>query len=220
MILEVALSLVFWLVALFGAIILHEYAHGLAAWRLGDPTAKLAGRLTLNPLAHIDLFGTILLPLMLFLIRSPFIIGWAKPVPINPVYFRRPYRDMMLVGLAGPAMNFSLALLGTAVRYPLERVLASAPPAVIAGPLALLAEFLAIFILLNIILALFNLIPFPPLDGSRVLAYFLPPRGRMLFHRLEPFGIIGIFLILILLQQTNILERLILPLARWLGLAF
>lgn len=216
MALDMILSLIFWLVALFGAIILHEYAHGLVAWRLGDPTAKLAGRLTLNPLAHIDLFGTVLLPLMLFLIRSPFIIGWAKPVPINPLYFRRPYRDMMLVGLAGPAMNFSLALLGAAVWYPLGQTSASAAD----GLLALSAEFLAIFILLNIILALFNLIPFPPLDGSRVVAYFLPPRWRALFHRLEPFGIIGIFLILILLQQTDILERLILPLARWLGLAF
>jgi len=193
------------------AIILHEVAHGWVAYRLGDPTAKLAGRLTLNPLAHIDPVGTILVPLMLLffaiLTRLPIIIfGWAKPVPINPLYFRRPYRDMMLVGLAGPLMNLSLAGLGTALWYPLSHS---------GGALAL---FLAIFILINIILACYNLIPIPPLDGSRVLAYFLPPGGRLFLRRLEPFGIFLALGAILLLWQSGLLDRLLGSLLRSLGL--
>ncbi|MFQ6090524.1 MAG: site-2 protease family protein, partial [Candidatus Bipolaricaulia bacterium] len=119
-ILEVALVLI----AAAIAIILHELAHGWVAYRLGDPTAKLAGRLTLNPLAHVDLLGTVLVPGMLLLFallaQAPIVlVGWAKPVPINPVHFRRPYRGMMLVGLAGPLMNLGLAGAGTAIWYPL-----------------------------------------------------------------------------------------------------
>jgi Zn-dependent protease len=211
LILEVALLLL----AAAMAIILHEYAHGWVAYRLGDPTAKLARRLTLNPLAHIDPVGTVLIPVMLLLFalltRAPIIIfGWAKPVPINPLYFRRPYRDMMLVGLAGPLMNLSLAGAGTAIWYPLSHSGGGAP--------GMITFFLAIFILINIILACYNLIPIPPLDGSRVLAYFLPPGGRLLLRRLEPFGIITVFGILFLLWQTDLVDRLILPLLHWLGL--
>ncbi|MFQ6033376.1 MAG: site-2 protease family protein [Candidatus Bipolaricaulia bacterium] len=211
LILEVALLLL----AAAAAIILHEYAHGWVAYRLGDPTAQLAGRLTLNPLAHVDPLGTVLVPAMLLLFalltRVPIIIfGWAKPVPINPLYFRRPYRGMMLVGLAGPLMNLSLAGVGAAIWYPLSHSGQAVPE--------VLVLFLAIFILINIILACYNLIPIPPLDGSRVLAYFLPPRGRLLLRRLEPFGIAAVFGILFLLWQTDLVDRLILPLLRWLGL--
>jgi len=212
---ELILELALLLLAAATAIILHEVAHGWVAYRLGDPTAKLAGRLTLNPLAHIDPLGTVLVPVMLLLFayfaRAPIIIfGWAKPVPINPLYFRRPYRDMMLVGLAGPGINLSLAGVGTALWYLLRNAGEGAPEA--------LTLFLAIFILINIILACYNLIPIPPLDGSRVLAYFLPPRGRLLLRHLEPFGIAAVFGILFLLWQTDLVDRLILPLLRWLRL--
>ena len=207
---EMILGLAIWLGALFGSVILHEVAHGWVAYRLGDPTAKLAGRLTLNPLAHVDLTGTILLPLLLVLLRSPFIIGWAKPVPINPLYFRRPYRGMMLVGAAGPLTNLTLAGTALVVWYPLHQV--PAVPGVIL-------EALGAVILINIILAAFNLIPIPPLDGSRILAYFLPPRGRLLLRRLEPFGFLGVLAVLLLLQWGDVFERAILPLLRWLEMA-
>ncbi|MCR4404956.1 MAG: site-2 protease family protein [Candidatus Acetothermia bacterium] len=197
------------------SIILHEVAHGWVAYRLGDPTAKLAGRLTLNPLAHIDPVGTLLVPGLLLLLatvtKAPIILfGWARPVPINPLYFRRPYRDLMLVGLAGPLLNLSLAGLGLAAWQPLSRSSQPLPE--------LLGLFLAALILINLILAFYNLIPIPPLDGSRVLAYFLPPRGRMLLHRLEPFGLFLALGVLFLLWQSKLLERLLEPLLRFLGL--
>lgn len=197
------------------AIILHELAHGWVADKLGDPTAKLAGRLTVNPLAHLDPVGTILVPglLLLFsiLTKAPVILlGWAKPVPINPSYFRRPYRDLMLVGLAGPLLNLGLAGVGTALWHPLSR----------AGPL--LPEPLLLFvagsIIINVVLAFYNLIPIPPLDGSRILAYFLPPRGRLFLHRLEPFGLFLALGVVFLLWQTGLLDHLLRALLRWLGL--
>lgn len=201
MIVEFALALV----AFFAAVVFHEYAHGRVAYALGDPTARDARRLTLNPLAHIDPFGTILLPLLLATLRFAFnmnvpILGYAKPVPINPIYFRRPYQGMMLVALAGPLINLILAGAGTGLWYGLG---ASLPH--------LLSFFLFYFVVINVILALFNLIPVPPLDGSRVLLYLLPEGGKRILLQLEPFGFVIIFLLL----YGGLLERVIMPVVAW-----
>ncbi len=201
MIVEFALALV----AFFTAVVFHEYAHGRVAYALGDPTARDARRLTLNPLAHIDPFGTVLLPLLLAILRFAFsmnvpILGYAKPVPINPIYFRHPYQGMMLVALAGPAVNLLLAGVGVGVWHSLG-----------AGLPELLSFFIFYFVAINIILAVFNLIPVPPLDGSRVLLYLLPEGGKRLLVHLEPFGFVIIFLLL----YAGLLERFIMPVVAW-----
>ncbi|MBI3986428.1 MAG: site-2 protease family protein [Lentisphaerae bacterium] len=168
-------------VALILSIILHEVAHGYVAYKLGDPTAKRAHRLTLNPLAHIDLFGSIILPLFLVLSHSQVLFGWAKPVPFNPAYFKEPRKGIMLVGAAGPATNFALAVVcGALLR---------------AAPLIpdLLTLFLIFMCVTNVVLGVFNLIPIPPLDGSRVVLGLLPDDWVEPYQRLERFGILIIF---------------------------
>ena len=179
--------------ALLVCIIPHEVAHGYVAWRLGDPTAKLSGRLSLNPIRHLDPIGSVLLPVALLLLRRfagfPIVFGWAKPVPINPNYFRNPWRGMLWVGLAGPATNVLMAL-----------IVAGTGRALIALGLTArwLLYFLGLIVLLSLVLALFNLIPVPPLDGSRVLAYFLPPRMRLQLVRLEQVGIVIVVVLLVI----------------------
>jgi len=189
------LEIIFSLVAIFGAIVLHEVAHGYVAYRLGDPTAKSRGRLTLNPLAHVDPIGTLLVPGVLAIMRFVFhwnvlLIGWAKPVPINPAYFRNPLRGTLYVALAGPGTNFALALIGTG----LFRLLwaAVSPSTSIAGfggnLIQWLLYLLSSFVLYNLVLGFFNLLPVPPLDGSRILMYFLPANGRRILMSLERYG--------------------------------
>lgn len=169
------------LLALFMAIVLHEVAHGYVAWKLGDPTARRAHRLTLNPLAHIDPIGSIILPGILMFMNSPVLFGWAKPVPFNPSYFRDPRQGIMLVGAAGPVVNFVIAILSAL----LFRLI---------GPAGgLLALFLVYLCITNIVLGVFNLIPIPPLDGSRVVLGFLPEQWVVPYLRLEPFGFVIIF---------------------------
>jgi len=199
------LDIVLSLIAMFLAIVFHEYAHGHVASRLGDPTPRDRGRLTLNPLAHVDPIGTIILPLALVVLRSPFVFGWAKPVPINPSYFRNPFRGMLFVALAGPLTNAGLALVATGI----GRLALTAIPGSLFGEgsfLAYLADaglyFLGFFVIVNVILAVFNMIPIPPLDGSRVLAYLLPPRGRRFMLILEQYGFL-ILLGLILLGGVS-----------------
>ena len=189
----------FQVVILFFSVILHEVAHGYAALSLGDPTARAAGRLTLNPIKHMDPWGTVVLPLFLILVRSPFLVGWAKPVPVNPYLMRDPKRGMMLVGAAGPLANIALILLSALA---LRAMPFSAPP--------FLFDLFKYCCAINIILALFNLLPVPPLDGSRVVAGILPPKMRDAYAGLERYGI----LIIIALLYFGILDRVIVPLYR------
>ncbi len=183
---------------LFVSITFHEYAHGWMASKLGDPTPKQAGRLSLNPLVHIDPFGTIILPILLLVITSrlggqPFAIGYAKPIPINPYHFRNPKRDTALVGLAGPSMNILIAvLLSLLVRMEFPYFTS----AIVLG------------VMINLILAIFNLIPIPPMDGSRVFASFLPRKTAYIYRKIEPYG----FFIIMLLFTTGFFKWLIMPL--------
>jgi Zn-dependent protease len=175
----------------------HEAAHGFMADRLGDPTARERGRLTLNPIPHIDLFFTILLPLFLILSRSGFIFGGAKPVPVDVSRLRKPRRDWALVGAAGPGMNILIAIGLTAV-------LSVATFVGLASTTSNLTEILAVGIFLNALLAVFNLIPIPPLDGSRVVQYFLSGETLALYRRLEQFGLLIIMALVFLVPQLQV----------------
>jgi Zn-dependent protease len=177
------------LVILFFSVILHEVAHGKAAEWCGDGTARERGRLTFNPVPHIDLMGTIVLPLMLAVTHSPVMFGWAKPVPINPMRFRNPKRDIAIVGAAGPLSNLALAGLSSAACKMLAPALGGGHPAV---------RFLLYAAVINVVLLVFNLIPLPPLDGSRVVMGFLPARLAVRYARMERYGFIMIFLLLFL----------------------
>jgi len=175
----------------------HEAAHGFVADRLGDPTARERGRLTLNPLAHIDPFFTILLPLVLILSGSHFIFGGAKPVPVDVSRLRHPRRDWALVGAAGPAMNVLIAI-GLAAIFAVAKLMGD------AGPSSSLAEILTVGIFLNALLAVFNLIPIPPLDGSRVVQYFLSGAALEVYRRLDRFGILILVALMFFLPQLQV----------------
>ncbi len=172
------------------SVIVHENAHGYVALLLGDPTAARAGRLTLNPLPHIDPFMTILLPLMLILSHSGVVFGGARPVPINPLYFKKFRRDSALVGLAGPASNAALAVASLLLIYTFDALGASGNPATLTGAVY---RVLSYSFMINLVLGWFNLLPLPPLDGSRVLAYFLPPPLAARYARMERYGLFLLF---------------------------
>ncbi|MBN9230040.1 MAG: site-2 protease family protein [Legionella sp. 40-6] len=192
-----------WALPVLLSITLHEVAHGYVANLCGDTTAKMFGRLSLNPLRHIDLIGTIIIPLVIgVLTHFNFVIGYAKPVPVSWNQLRHPRRDMILVTLAGPMANLLMALIwGIALKIAL-----SAHPQSSMGALFLFASAQA-GILINLVLAALNLLPIPPLDGSRVVSSLLPPRQAMLYERIEPYG----FYILILLMLTGILSSILSP---------
>ncbi len=177
-------------------IVLHEVSHGYVAYLLGDPTAKSRGRLSLNPLKHIDPFGTVLLPLLLTATGLP-AFGYAKPVPINPHYFRDYRKGMLLTGLAGPATNFSLAILsGVIVRVMIATGLGDA----LVGYWVTTIFYL--FAYINLVLMFFNLIPIPPLDGSRVLPVFLSDNALRRYHEFERYGVMIVFGALIILPRV------------------
>ncbi|TCZ66909.1 site-2 protease family protein [Roseicella aquatilis] len=189
------------IVAAVLAITLHEAAHGYAALALGDDTAKRMGRLSLNPLRHVDPVGTVLLPGVLLVAqlltvgRVEFMFGWAKPVPVNVLGMRRPLQAMALVAIAGPAMNFLLAWVAGLLVHPVETWGTLLSP----ESLGIAYRFLALFILANLVLGLFNLLPIPPLDGGRIVAGILPPSLALPYMRLERWGILivlfGVFLL-------------------------
>lgn len=183
----------------------HEAAHAWAANRLGDPTARLLGRLTLNPLSHIDWIGTVLFPLVAMVTGAP-LIGWAKPVPVSPANLRAPRRDFALVALAGPVSNLILAVGAAALIAPFsletEELLAGHPSVVV--------DFLMMTVSLNVLLAVFNMIPVPPLDGGNVLAGIAPEPVARAIDALRPHG----FLLLYLLMFTGVLSRIAWPIQR------
>ncbi len=198
-----------WALPLIFSITVHEAAHAWVANLYGDTTAKMLGRLTFNPIKHIDPVGTLLLPgLMMFF--TSFIFGWAKPVPVNENNLRNPRRDMVLVALAGPCSNLCMAIIWAGVLY-LGQWLASSQPD-IGVPLMYMGSA---GIYINIILMLLNILPIPPLDGSKVLMGFLPPPMAYKFRAIEPYGF---FILLFLLMSGTLWQVLSPPLTFFLQL--
>ncbi len=184
---EALLLPIFYVVVLVYSVVIHEVSHGLMADSLGDPTAKNLGRLTLNPLRHLDMFGSVLLPLLLFLARAPFIIGYAKPVPYNPHNLSDRKYGPAKVALAGPASNIVLALIfGLSLRLMPDIFTSSLVP-----------ELFSFIILLNLVLAIFNLFPIPPLDGHWLLMTFLPARFNTLKVFIYRYSIVLLFVFII-----------------------
>ena len=168
------------------AIVFHEMAHGFAAWRLGDPTARRQGRLSLNPLNHVDPFGTVLLPGIMMLAGGP-VFGYAKPVPYNPSYFKNPKTGDVIVGLAGPLANLLMAVLAGVVSWVLYP---TAQTLILGNDLFLYfyAHFLPMFALINLYLMFFNLIPIPPLDGSSIIALFIPRKCMRHYYKVQQYA--------------------------------
>lgn len=203
------------------AVVLHEYAHGWVANYYGDDTARRHGRLTLNPLVHIDRFGTILVPLLCLLAPGGFLFGWAKPVPVTPGRLRHPRRDMALVAAAGPAMNFVLALLSGILLNVLLAIDPSLqehwPPQAgveprtdLLGMLLLPLVAMALFsIIINTLLFAFNLLPIPPLDGGRILISSVPLKPALLLSRLEPYGMLIILGLILFDSRIHIISGFI-----------
>lgn len=181
------------------AIVLHEVSHGFAAYKLGDPTAKSMGRLSLNPIKHIDPFGTVIMPLLLMVMGWP-VFGYAKPVPYNPMYFKDKRRGDLIVGLAGPTANLVLALIGAGITWALwPLVTGSNGQAMLSNTFFhyFYLLFLPMFVLINLYLMFFNLLPIPPLDGSSIFAFILPERFLPQYYRIQQYAL-PVFMIVVL----------------------
>jgi Zn-dependent protease len=191
--------------ALIAAIILHEISHGVVAFAFGDDTAKRAGRLTLNPIPHVDPFGSIFLPVLGALTHVP-VIGWAKPVPVNPARLRNGRRDLLLVSLAGPVTNFALAVIAAVIAR--SQFHANGRSFVVLGDLPLRVLVPLLFAEVNLFLGVFNFLPIPPLDGAALIERILPREWLPGWYKFQPFGIIVLFL---LVFSTHITTRLFQP---------
>lgn len=201
-----------WVLPFLMAVVFHEWAHGRVAKHFGDDTAFRMGRLTLNPLAHVDPIGTLALPALLMVTGSPFMFGWAKPVPVDFGRLRHPKRDMVWVALAGPAMNIFLAVVSAAGLSLLTRSASVDPDSAVSG--LRVAEPLAIMctmsLQLNVVLAVFNMLPIPPLDGGRVAVGLLPRHLAYRLAEVEPYG----FFIVMALLFTHVLDFVMQPVMR------
>ncbi|MCS6305954.1 MAG: site-2 protease family protein [Nitrospira sp.] len=201
------------------AMVLHEYAHGWMAEKCGDSTAKREGRLTLNPLAHIDPFGTVILPLICLMLPGSFLFGWAKPVPIDPRNMFKPRRDMALVAAAGPGMNLLLAvasallltlLLTFEPTLSLRKTVGAETSSdlfatMFLRPIAVMALY---SVMINVFLALLNLLPIPPLDGGRILTALLPPNPAMALARLEPYGMLILVGLIVFDKELGVIHTI------------
>lgn len=209
---NIVFEIAVWLVPLVIAIVFHEVAHGLVARRLGDPTAAEAGRLTFNPIKHVDPFGTVILPLLLAVTHAGAIFGWAKPVPVNYSRLTHPRRDMVLVALAGPGMNFLLAIIGAMVL--------AATLSLSGNPKSFTTVLIAAnalnFVLINIFLGVFNLLPVPPFDGGHVVEGLLPRSLALPFRKIGRFSLLVFIVLLLILPQispkANVIGRVVSPL--------
>jgi Zn-dependent protease len=202
-----------WLVPLVIAIVFHEVAHGLVARKLGDTTAERKGRLSLNPIRHIDPFGTVVLPMLLAISHAP-VFGWAKPVPVNYRRLNNPRRDMVLVALAGPCMNLLLALVGTAILSVTIIAFGGAQ----AGAAAFVAANALNFVLINIFLAVFNLLPVPPFDGGHVVEGLLPRPLATRFRKAGRYSLLVLVALLLVLPaispRADVVDRIVSPIVR------
>jgi len=214
--------LLFFPVLLF-SVVVHEYAHARVALSQGDRTAAMLGRITLNPIPHIDLLGSIIVPIVLWLSPGGFLIGWAKPVPVNPRNFRNYRRGDILVSAAGVAANFALAVVFTLMVVVINRLVGVVGESVLE-PLKLLRYMAAFGIYINLLLGVFNLFPVPPLDGSHLLYHMLPPRLGARYREFGRFGIGILFLFLlvpgllsVLLRPVDLLMGVSAAVIGWLG---
>lgn len=191
------------------ALVLHEVAHGFAAYKLGDPTAKSKGRLSLNPIKHIDPFGTVILPLCLLAMNMP-MFGYAKPVPYNPAYFEDPRKGDLVVGLAGPLANLVQAVAGAAVAAALYFAL---PVGQLLATSTLFyyvfLVFLPLYVMTNLCLLFFNILPIPPLDGSSIWVFFLPRKYMHIYYKIQQYAMLILIVLLVLLPamlpQLNVI---------------